>query len=37
MEENYNVFDFELSKNEMKDFAKLERGQFAILDADQLA
>lgn len=35
--ENYDVFGFELSDADMSAIAKLDRGQFVILDADQLA
>jgi len=37
MRENFDVFDFELTKEEMAAIVKLDRGQFAIFDADLLA
>jgi diketogulonate reductase-like aldo/keto reductase len=36
MSENYNVFDFELSEEEMSAIAKLEKSQFAIQDDEQI-
>jgi len=35
--ENFDVFDFELTQEEMDAIAKLDKGQFVILDADLLA
>jgi len=37
IQENYDVFGFQLDDTDMGEIAKLERGQFAILDADTLA
>jgi len=37
MRENLNVFDFALTEDDMRAIAKLERGQFVIMDDEQLA
>ena len=34
---NLNVFDFSLTEEEMRAIAKLDRGQFVIMDDEQLA
>ena len=35
--ENLNVFDFALTEDEMRAIAKLDRGQFVIMDDEKLA
>merc|ERR1711862_705428 len=37
IEENLNVFDFTLSEVEMQAIAKLDRGQFVLMDDEKLA
>ena len=37
IKENLNVFDFTLTEEEMKAIAKLDRGQFVLMDDEQLA